>query len=191
MCLFATLRYSTKKIRIFGLFENIQYGLPIDESLAEQGTCNLTPKAMLLSIFINRSEKYTVYNFFAALGAGDAQALQQRRLGCAQRYPTMQITVISNTNGFWSPDPHFRSVANGEAVSTCWVSFLNPTYDAINRLFCDNRNLARIQYQILSSNSSPVCIQAYCFALKLNFWPPMAASYINPPLAWVKTAIPL
>ena len=29
------------------------------------------------------------------------------------------------------------------------------------------------------------------FALKLNFWPPIAASYIKPPFVWTKTAMPL
>jgi len=50
--------------------------LPIDENLAEQGACTLTPKAMPLSIFLNKSEKCTVCNFFVTLGAGDAQALE-------------------------------------------------------------------------------------------------------------------
>ncbi len=30
----------------------------------------------------------------------------------------------------------------------------------------------------------------YLMGLNLNFWPPMLASYINPPLARVKTATP-
>jgi hypothetical protein len=31
----------------------------------------------------------------------------------------------------------------------------------------------------------------FFFGVYLNFWPPMAASYMSPPLATVKTAIPL
>ena len=33
--------------------------------------------------------------------------------------------------------------------------------------------------------------RSYFFVLYPNFWPPMVASYIKPPLATVKTAMPL
>ena len=41
------------------------------------------------------------------------------------------------------------------------------------------------------SHQSPVGLFSYGLALKLNFWPPMAASYIRPPMVCTNTAMPL
>ena len=44
--------------------------------------------------------------------------------------------------------------------------------------------------RVLKSNGCCFRIARHYLALKLNFWPPMVASYIKPPLACTNTAIP-
>jgi hypothetical protein len=41
------------------------------------------------------------------------------------------------------------------------------------------------------SHRSPAGVFAYFLALKVNFWPPMATSYIKPPMVCTNTAMPL